>query len=482
MSVIQRLLSGTDEDIGRFVIVAAGLAALSGLLFGFDTGVISGALLYINDSFPVLQESSFLQGLVVSGSLFGAAIGAAAGGWLADTIGRKRLIFVGGILFFVGSAGMAVSPTVNWLIISRFVDGLGIGFASVVAPLYISEIAPPSVRGSLVTLNQIAITGGQLVSYVSNFALARILLDAGLTWRVMLGTGVIPAAALIVAVIFLPESPRWLAEQGEEHEARSVLSQIRNGTDIEAEMSEIKRMVEMEEEGLRELLEPWVRPMLIVGVGLAILQQAAGINAVIYYAPVILEATGFSNIASLIGTVGVGFVNVSLSVVAALFVDRVGRRPLLLIGFTGMFATLSVLGGAYYFVGLSTTIGLLALAMILLFVAFHAVSVGSMYWLMVSEIFPLNIRGTAIGVCTVILWIGNFAVAQFFPMLFDIGPAFAFWTFAIVTVLGIGFTYYLVPETKGRSLEEIEADLRDTAIGDEETELADHSDHADHTD
>jgi sugar porter (SP) family MFS transporter len=482
MSVIERLLPGAEEDLGRFVLVAAGLAALSGLLFGFDTGVISGALLYVNDSFPVLQESSFLQGLVVSGSLFGAAIGAAVGGRLADAIGRKRLIFIGGILFFVGSAGMAVSPTVNWLIISRFVDGLGIGFASVVAPLYISEIAPSSVRGSLVTLNQIAITGGQLVSYVSNFALARILLDAGLTWRVMLGTGVIPAAALIVGVLYLPESPRWLFEQGEEREARSVLGQIRNGTDIEAEINEIKRTVEMEEEGLGELLEPWVRPMLIVGIGLAILQQAVGINAVIYYAPVILEATGFSNIASLVGTVGVGLVNVSLSIVAALLLDRVGRRPLLLTGFTGMFATLSVLGGVYYFVGLSTSIGLLALALILLFVAFHAVSVGSIYWLMSSEIFPLNIRGTAVGVCTVILWIGNFAVAQFFPALFDVGPAFAFWTFAVVALLGVVFTYYLVPETKGRSLEEIEADLRDTTIGDEETELADHTDHADHMD
>lgn len=481
MNVVERLLP-SNEDVGRFVVVAAGLAALSGLLFGFDTGVISGALLYVNDSFPVLKESSFLQGLVVSGSLFGAAIGAATGGWLADAIGRKRLIFIGGLLFFVGSAGMAVSPTVNWLIVSRFVDGLGIGFASVVAPLYISEIAPPAVRGSLVTLNQIAITGGQLVSYVTNFALASVLLDAGLTWRVMLGTGVIPAAALLISVFFLPESPRWLVEQDEEREARSVLTKIRDGRDVDGEMSEIERMVEMEEEGLHELLEPWVRPMLIVGIGLAVLQQAVGINAMIYYAPVILEATGFSDIASLVGTIGVGLVNVSLSIVAALLLDRVGRRPLLLVGFVGMFATLSVLGGAYYFVGLSTSVGLLAVAMILLFVAFHGLSVGSIFWLMASEIFPLSIRGTAIGVCTVILWLGNFAVAQFFPMLFDVGPAFAFWTFAIVALLGLGFTYALVPETKGRSLEEIESDLRDTAIGGDEVELADKAGQPDQAD
>lgn len=482
MSVLHRVLPGIEEDLGRFVVVAAGLAALSGLLFGFDTGVISGALLYINDSFPVLAESSFLQGLVVSASMFGAAIGAATGGWLADALGRKRLIFVGGVLFFVGSAGMAVSSTVNWLIVSRFVDGLGIGFASVVAPLYISEIAPTSVRGSLVTLNQIAITGGQLVSYVTNFALARILLDAGLTWRVMLGTGMIPAAMLLISVFFLPKSPRWLVEQGEEREARSVLTRIRNGRNVDGEMNEIERMAEMEEEGLQELLEPWVRPMLIVGIGLAILQQAVGINAVIYYTPVILEATGLSNIASLVGTIGVGLVNVTLSIVAALFVDRVGRRPLLLAGLSGMFATLSALGGIYYFVGLSPTIGLVALAMILLFVACHAISVGSIYWLMSSEIFPLSIRGTAMGVCTVILWIGNFAVAQFFPMLFDIGPAVAFWTFAAVAILGVAFTYYLVPETKGRSLEEIEEDLRDRTIASDEADLADKADKADQAD
>lgn len=479
MTLTERLLPNAEVELSRFVILAAGLAALSGLLFGFDTGVISGALLYINDSFPRLANSSFLQGVVVSISMIGAALGAAMSGRASDALGRRRLIFTGALLFFVGSAGMAIAPSVEWLIVSRFVDGVGMGFASVVAPLYISEIAPPSVRGSLVTLNQIAITGGQFVSYISNFALASILLEAGLTWRVMLGTGVIPAAALIVGVLFLPESPRWLVEHGDEKEARSVLDQIRVGTNIDAEIKEIKRIVGIESSDSRELLEPWVRPMLIVGIGLAIFQQAVGINAVIYYAPVILEATGFSDIASLIGTVGVGFVNMSLSIVAALLLDRIGRRRLLFVGLTGIFLTLSVLGGLFYFVGLSTSIGLLAIALILLFVASHALSVGSVTWLMISEIFPLNVRGTAMGVCTVVLWIGNFAVAQFFPALFDFGPAFAFWTFALVTILAIVFTYYLVPETKGRSLEEIESSLRDTAFGGDETELSEHSDYMD---
>lgn len=480
MNIIERLLPGAEENLGRFVLVAAGLAALSGLLFGFDTGVISGALLYVNDSFPVLEGSSFLRGVVVSISMIGAMIGAAIAGRFADMFGRRRLIFVGAVLFFVGSAGMALSPSVNWLIISRFVDGIGMGIASVVAPLYISEIAPPSVRGSLVTLNQIAITGGQFVSYITNFAIARVLLEAGLTWRVMLGTGVIPAAALIVGVLYLPESPRWLVEQDEEREARSVLGQIRNSTDIEAEINEIKRIVEIEEGGsLRELLEPWVRPMLIVGIGLAIFQQAVGINAVIYYTPIILEATGLGNIASLAGTIGVGLINVSFSIVAALLLDQVGRRRLLLAGLTGILLTLSILGGLYYFVGLSSSIGILALVLILVFVASHALSVGSIAWLMISEIFPLNIRGTAVGVCTVVLWFGNFVVAQFFPTLFDIGPAFAFWSFAFVAIIALAFTYFLVPETKDRSLEEIESDLRDTAIGGEETGLDDHADHMD---
>lgn len=479
MSVIQRLLPATGDETGRFVVIAAGLAALNGLLFGFDTGVISGALLYIGQTFPALEASAFFQGAVVSSSLVGAAIGAATGGRLADLIGRRRLIFAGASFFFVGSLGMAISPSVTWLIISRLIDGIGIGFASVVGPLYISEIAPPEIRGSLVTLNQVAITGGILVSYISNYVFTSAILDAGLTWRVMLGTGMVPAVVLFVGLLFLPESSRWLVEQGHEKTARSVLSRIRNGTGIEEEMKEIERMTELEEAGVRELAKPWVRPVLIVGVGLAIFQQATGINAVVYYAPTILEATGFSDVASLVGTIGIGAINVALSIVAALLLDRVGRRRLLLLGLVGMLAALLTLGGAYYLSGLSGILGMLAVATLMLFVACHAVSIGSVFWLIVSEIYPLNVRGTAMGVCTIVLWATNFTIAQLFPILFDVGPAFAFWSFAAVTAVALVFTYHLVPETKGRSLEEIEADLRETAVGDEEIGIADQADESD---
>ena len=215
--------AGLSGDHSRFVVITAALAALNGLLFGFDTGVISGALLYIGDTFPAIEESAFLEGLVVSGTLVGAAAGAAVGGRLADRIGRRRLIILGASIFLVGSLGMAIAPTVEWLIAARMLNGIAIGFASIVGPLYISEIAPPDIRGSLVTFNQLAITSGILVSYVVNYALA----SEG-AWRLMLGAGMIPALILLVGMIFLPESPRWLVEQGREDEARSTLSRIRS--------------------------------------------------------------------------------------------------------------------------------------------------------------------------------------------------------------------------------------------------------------
>ncbi|SEW30904.1 sugar porter family MFS transporter [Natrinema salifodinae] len=485
MSVVERLFPGADEDTGRFVVVTAALAALNGLLFGFDTGVISGAMLYIRDTFDLTAlfgyplASSTVEGLIVSGAMAGAIVGAALGGRLADRLGRRRLILVGAVIFFAGSLLMTIAPTVEILIVGRVLDGLGIGFASVVGPLYISEIAPPKIRGSLVTFNQIMITGGIFVSYLTNYALASLIVDAELSWRLMLGVGMVPALVLLVGIHFLPESPRWLVERDREQRARSVLGRIRNGTDIDAEVREIKRVAAIEEDGFRELLKPWIRPVMIVGLGLAIFQQATGINAVVYYAPTILEASGYSDTAAIFGTIGVGAINVGLSIVAALLLDRVGRRPLLLVGLVGMFVTLAVLGGAYYLPGMSGLIGPIAVASLMLFVAGHALSLGPVFWLLISEIYPLNVRGAAMGVVTLVLWLSNFLVAQLFPSLFEIGPTVAFWSFAGVTAAAFAFAYVFVPETKGRSLEEIEADLRETAVTGDELSIADRADRAD---
>ncbi|WP_117592261.1 sugar porter family MFS transporter [Haloprofundus halophilus] len=454
-------------DYDRFVYVTAALAALNGLLFGFDTGVISGAFLYIERSFQMTSlfgvelGTAWVEGLVVSGALVGAVVGAAVGGRLADRIGRRRLILVGAAVFFVGSLLMAVAPTVEILVIGRIIDGLAIGFASMVGPLYISEISPPKIRGSLVSLNQLAVTSGILVSYFVNYAFA----DSG-AWRIMLGAGMIPAVVLGVGMLFMPESPRWLIEQGRDDDAREVLSRTRDRTTVDEEMSDIKETVAVESGDLRELLEPWVRPMLIVGVGLAVFQQVTGINTVIYYAPTILSSTGFGDSASILATVGIGVVNVVMTVVAISVIDRVGRRPLLLVGLGGMTATLVVLGAVFYLPGLSGVLGWVATASLMLYVAFFAIGLGPVFWLLISEIYPLAVRGSAAGVATVVNWAANLAVALTFLQIVELmGQSGTFWLYAALSLVGLAFCYFLVPETKGRSLEEIEADFRESAVG-----------------
>ncbi|XVH30718.1 sugar porter family MFS transporter [Haloferacaceae archaeon DSL9] len=463
----------------RFVYVVAALAALNGLLFGFDTGVISGAILYINETFEMGSlfglglGSEWVEGIVVSGALVGAIVGAAVGGTLADRIGRRRMIFVSATVFFVGSFIMAVAPTVEWLVVGRVIDGIAIGFASIVGPLYISEISPPKIRGSLVSLNQLTITSGILLSYFVNFgfadgallAFAQSLVTAE-SWRWMLGAGMVPAVVLAVGMVFMPESPRWLLERGRRSEAVTVLERTRSASQVESELDEIRETAAVESDDLGDVLEPWVRPALVVGIGLAVFQQVTGINTVIYYAPTILESTGFENTASLLATVGIGVVNVAMTVVAILLIDRTGRRPLLLVGMSGMFVTLLFLGGAFYLPGLSGIIGWLATGSLMLYVAFFAIGLGPVFWLLISEIYPLKVRGAAMGVATVANWGANLVVSLTFPVLVaGIGQSGAFWLFALLTAGAIVFTYYLVPETKGRSLEAIEADLRDSGFG-----------------
>jgi sugar porter (SP) family MFS transporter len=280
-ATIRNVLSG-DGD--RFVYVVSALAALNGLLFGFDTGIISGAFLFIQDSFVM---SPLVEGIIVSGAMAGAAAGAAVGGQLADRLGRRRLILIAAIVFFVGSFTMAVAPTVPVLVAGRLIDGVAIGFASIVGPLYISELAPPEIRGGLTSLNQLMVTTGILLSYFVNYAFA----DAG-AWRWMLGAGMVPAVVLAIGILKMPESPRWLFEHGRKNEARAVLERTRSGG-VDEELGEIKETVETQSEtGVRDLLAPWLRPALAVGLGLAVFQQITGINAVIYYAPTILESTG----------------------------------------------------------------------------------------------------------------------------------------------------------------------------------------------
>lgn len=442
-----------DDSGGRFVYVAAAMAALNGLLFGFDTGIISGAFLFIDETFTL---SPLIEGVVVSGAMAGAAFGAAIGGKLADRFGRRRLIFTGAVVFFVGSLTMAVAPTVPVLVAGRLIDGVAIGFASIVGPLYISEIAPPRIRGALTSLNQLMVTVGILSSYFVNYAFA----GSG-SWRYMLGAGMIPAVVLAVGILRMPESPRWLVEHGREEQARAILQQTRSGG-VEEELDEISETVEKQTgTGFRDLLQSWLRPALVVGLGLAVFQQITGINAVLYYAPTILSSTGFGSATSILATVGIGVINVVMTIVAISVIDRVGRRPLLIVGVGGMVVTLAVLGAIFYVPGFSGGLGWVATACLMLFVAFFAIGLGPVFWLLVSEIYPLAVRGSAMGAVTVANWGANLLVSLAFPVLTaSIGEPWTFWLFGACSAVALAFTYFLVPETKGRTLEAIESDLR----------------------
>jgi sugar porter (SP) family MFS transporter len=430
------------------------IAALGGLLFGYDIGIISGALLFIENDFPL---TPFLTGVVVSSILLGAVIGAGASGALGDRLGRRKMVLIAAVIFAAGAVGMALSPNVGILIFFRIVTGLAVGAASALVPTYISEISPTNLRGSLSSVFQLAITLGILLAYLVNFALA-----GAEAWRWMLGLAAVPAVVLFVGMYLVPETPRWLIKNEFMDEARAVLRRSRGRQDVDGEIKEIQE-VEREESqtGIRELLSPWVRPMLIVGIGLAMLQQFSGINTIIYYAPTIINDTGFGASASILATVGIGVVNVLFTLVAILLIDKLGRKKLLLAGLTGMTLGTIILGLGFVLPSLSGIVSWITLGAMLLYIASFAASFGPIVWVMLPEIFPLQIRGAGAGVSSLSNWVANFIVALLFPILIAaIGETPVFWGLGVICILSMAFVYFLVPETMGRSLEDIEEDLR----------------------
>jgi SP family galactose:H+ symporter-like MFS transporter len=442
------------QGAGRFVYVAAVVSALGGLLFGYDTGVISGAILFIEKDFAL---SNLLISVVVSAVLIGAVIGAAIGGYLADLAGRRKMIIAAAIIFIVGAVGAAFTPNVALLIVGRIVVGLGIGIASMSTPLYISEVAPAKVRGSLVSLNQLAVTIGIVVSYLVDYALAPIQ-----GWRYMLGLAAIPAAILMIGMIPLPDTPRWLVSHNKPDEARKVMRRIRSQVDTDKELTEIQDSLKKQKTGRAELFNPLVKPALIIGIGLAVFQQVTGINTVIYYAPKIFQFAGITSSSSAIfSTMLVGVVNVTFTVVAILLLDRVGRRPLLLVGLAGMVSSLTLLGISFYVSSLFGLLGPLATVSLMVYVASFAIGLGPVFWLLISEIYPLRVRGLAMSFASEANWGANLIIALTFLTLVQVlSRSGTFWFYAIVGVAAWIFCYKLVPETKGHTLEEIESHWR----------------------
>ena len=454
--------SGSAER-RRFVNLAAAITATGGLLFGYDTGVISGALLFIRQDFEL---TTFLEGIIVSFLLVGAMVGALSGGPLSDRVGRRPTTLLAAIIFGLGALAVALAPSVVVIIIGRFLLGLGVGLASMIVPLYIAEIAPADRRGALVSLNQLMITIGILLSYIVGVIFTPIE-----GWRYMFSVALIPALILFIGMFSLPESPRWLFEHGQRDKARSVLGRSRSPEEVDLELQEMEQIKSQEGQDERvsygELFAPFVRPALIIGIGLAIFQQITGINTVIYYAPTILQNVGFSEGGAIAATaLGVGVVNVGFTILAVRIIDRAGRKPLLLIGLVGMVISLALLGIVFSTGATGGAAGLLATVCLGLYIASFAISLGPVFWLMISEIYPLRIRGTAMSVASIANWGSNFLVALMFPVLLAaLGGATLFWLFAVIGIVAWVFIYFRVPETKNRTLEEIEASFRGTTVG-----------------
>lgn len=439
-----------------WLYVVAIVASLGGLLSGYDTGVISGALLFINETW-LLPDT--LQGFLVSSVLIGAVIGAATNGVLADMFGRKKIIMATAVIFIIGSIMCAFAPNVYVLIISRIFVGFAVGIVNFVVPLYLSEISPKNLRGTLVSLYQWAITSGILFSYFINAAFAQAVYN----WRWMLFAGVLPGLILFVGMCLMSDTPRWLVSKNRDNEAKAVFKKIEPDVDSDREIQDIKTTLNSEGQDKNFKFKKWMIMPFVVGVGIMFAQICTGINTIIYYAPTIFKTAGFdSNLTAIYATTGIGVVNFVMTIVAVFFTDRLGRKPLLYFGLIGVMLSLFALGTSFAFAGvLGSSLKWVAVGSLVTYIICFAMSLGPIGWILVSEVFPLKIRGVAMSICTVSNFAFNFFVVGSFPiMLHRIGGAWTFWMFGFVSLLCIIFVYFFVPETKGISLEQIESNWR----------------------
>ena len=461
----------TSKESNRGYLLFIGLiAALGGFLFGYDTAVISGTIGMVTEKY---QLDTLMQGWFVSSALIGCITGVLFAGELSDRFGRKISLILSGILFSVSALGCAFTGTVNELIIFRLMGGMGVGVASMLSPLYLSEISPANLRGRMVVLYQFAITVGILCAYFANALLLNLssteefqnaetlkLIFVDEVWRGMFGFEAIPAVIFFVAMLFVPESPRWYVSKNKQHEAFKILSRINNESIARVEVKSINQAINNEEKGAwSALMQKGVFTAVLVGTGLAMLSQFTGINAIIYYGPNIMEQAGLKLSDALGGQVIIGIVNVVATLFAIWKVDSFGRKRLMLLGVSGMFFSL-LLVGILFIAGLTQSIFLLIF--ITAFIAFFAIGCGPIVWTLLSEIFPTKIRGRAMSVATLALWLANAIVGQLVPWLLQtISPAGTFFVFALCC-LPVPFLLKKLPETKGMSLEEIESYWRES--------------------
>ncbi|ENL6222746.1 sugar porter family MFS transporter [Staphylococcus pseudintermedius] len=428
------------------------IGALGGLLYGYDMGVISGALLYLKDDIPL---NAYTEGLVVSSMLVGAIVGAGLSGPLSEKLGRRRLVFMISIVFIIGALILALAPTMEILVLGRVIIGLAVGGSTAIVPVYLSELAPTDARGSLSSLNQLMITIGILASYLVNYAFAPIE-----GWRWMLGLAVVPSVILMIGVIFMPESPRWLLEKRGEKAARDVMKLTYPASEIDHEIESMKKINQIADNTWTVLKSPWLLSTIIIGSVFALLQQLIGINAIIYYAPKIFATAGFGESTAILSTVGIGVVNVLVTIFAISIIDKIDRKKLLVIGNIGMVASLLIMSALIWLIGVNSAAWIILLCLTT-FIIFFGVSWGPVLWVMLPELFPMRARGAATGIAALVLSIGSLLVAQFFPVLTDVLQVQqVFLIFAVIGIIAMIFVIKFLPETRGRSLEQIEQDLR----------------------
>jgi len=443
-----------------FLIRVCLVASLGGLLFGYDTAVISGAIGFLQQHF---QLSSAMMGWAASSALVGCFLGVPLAGILSDRAGRRTTLIFAALLFLISALGSAIAQTLTEFVIFRMIGGFGVGIASMTSPMYIAEISPARHRGRMVSLNQFAIIFGMLVVYFVNYTIAGFSTDAwNITtgWRWMFGSEMVPAFLLLILLFFVPETPRFLCRKGQTEKAQTVLTKVVGAEAAKTSLQEIKSTLHEKNSSIAALFKTPLRRVLVIGIAIAILQQVTGINVILYYAPEIFRQISQAGTdTALLQTVLIGIVNLTFTVVAIKTVDRVGRKPLMMIGATGMGISLTAIGIAAYL----QTIGPYLLIFILGYIACFALSVGPVTWVILSEIFPNKMRGRAMAIATFFLWVANFIVSQTFPILNNhpwlvetFNRGFPFWLYASFSFVLLFVVYYLIPETKNRTLEEIE--------------------------
>jgi MFS transporter, SP family, arabinose:H+ symporter len=437
------------EKNNAFLLLASVVAALGGLLFGFDTAVISGTTPFIQ---PYFNLNDVGLGWTVSSLLIGCIAGVTLSGRPGDLFGRRNTLRIAALVFLVSAVGSALSAALWVFVTFRFFGGIAVGTVSMLSPMYISEIAPGPRRGALVSLNQLAIVIGILVAFFTNYLLVGVGPD---NWRWMLSVMGLPALLFFASLLFVPESPRWLVQKGKTDEAFGILKRINGSEKAASELKEIRESISSEEIGTyREVFSGELRPLLTIGVLLAVFSQLSGINSIMYYAPIIFEKMGTGTSSALMQTIAVGAVNLTFTLVSLRLIDRWGRKPLLVVGAIGMAISLSVMAGAFYTRHFE---GYLVLVFILLFIASFAVSIGPVSWVVIAEIFPNKLRSKAMSVAIVSLWTSTFLVSLTFPVILErFGGGAAFAIFAAMCILLLLYVVFRLPETKGKSLEELE--------------------------